>query len=165
MKRIGKVNVLLIACVLGLLGTLLVWVLPVSIKPYHLHRVLEDYQTNLVEFEAETGFGQSGLMHVYNTHQYGGGTPQAIQRFRMHWHQVVEHSPSRWPTDSSKLHYDEWGPSNWTRPDGIHVIEMGYVTCVPYSFLVIIISLPLLLAGAVTMVRRIRHRSPIPGRV
>ncbi len=139
----------------GLAGSLLLWGLPAFLKPYHISHELDDYQSNLIERVSEIGFGPSGLMRVYCTHQYGGGTPAAIDTFRQRWHESVEHSRTPWPTDTRKLHYDEWGPSNWNRPDGIHVIEMGTVTCLPYSFLAVIFSLPLIVAGCVRGLRRL----------
>jgi hypothetical protein len=131
-------------CLVGMLGSLIVWILPVSLKPYHVKRALDDYKTELVEQVSEWGFDADGLVKVRYSRQFSGGTRAAINLIRRNWIEVESKSKKRWPTDGKRLHYDEWGPSNWNRPDGVHEIEVGSVHCLPYSFIAMACTLPLI---------------------
>jgi hypothetical protein len=131
-------------CLIGMFGSLLVWMLPVSLKPYHISRALDDYKIELVEQVSEWGLDADGLVKVRVSRQFSGGTRAAINQIRRNWHAVESQSKKRWPTDGKRLHYDEWGPSNWTRADGVHEIEVGAVYCLPYSLIAMTCSLPLI---------------------
>jgi len=140
-------------CLIGMVGSLVVWMLPISLKPYHIARALDDYKIELVEQVSEWGLDADGLAKVRYSRQYSGGTPAAINSIRQNWHAVESNSRKRWPTNGNRLHYDEWGPSNWTRADGVHEIEVGAVYCLPYSLLAMAFALPLIWWG----VRRLRE--------
>jgi hypothetical protein len=130
-------------CLLGFIISLIVWVLPDSIKPYHIKRALDDYKILLVEQDSEWGFASNGLVKV-RTSLALAGTRAQLAPIRQEWIHNIFGSKEHWPTSSVRLHYDEWGPSHTTRDDGVETTQVGSVYCVPYSIFAIIFGLPLL---------------------
>jgi hypothetical protein len=136
-----------ILCLLGLIGSLVVWILPVSCKPYHIQRDLDDYKILLVEQNSEWGFAGSGLVKVRVSIGFGlpqGGKREWLAPIRQEWIQHVSRSRSRWPVNSLQIRYDEWGPSRTTLDSGVEVTQAGTVFCVPYSVFAIFFALPIL---------------------
>jgi hypothetical protein len=149
-------------CLLGMVGSLLAWMLPIGWKPYHILRALDDYKIELVEQVSEWGLDADGLVKVRYSRQFSGGTRRAINTIRDNWNLVESHSRQRWPTNGKRLHYDEWGPSNWTRSDGVHEIEVGAVYCLPYSLIAMACSLPLLWWAVRAVSAKFERRNPKP---
>ncbi len=130
-------------CLLGLFGSLVVWVIPDHHKPYRVRREADDYKTVLVERDYEWGFAANGFMVIHITRGLGG-TPQQLIPVWQEWIHYTSRMNDRWPTSSMRPHYDEWGPIHFKRNDGIDVTQMGSVWCIPYSLGVIFFAIPLL---------------------
>jgi hypothetical protein len=130
-------------CFIGMLASLIVWMLPDRVKPYHIRRALDDYKILLVEQDSEWGFAANGLVKVRTSLALAGSRAQ-LSPMRQEWIQTTARSKEHWPTSSLRLHYDEWGPSHTTRDDGVEATQVGAIYCVPYSIFALVFAIPLL---------------------
>jgi hypothetical protein len=157
MKR--PMQIFRLLCAVGIVCSVIAWALPVSAKPYHFKRYLDDWTKNfIVEQVSELGMDADGFVKVRYSRQFSSSDAKAITRIRNEWYEVILKSDKRWPTDGKRLHYDEWGPSNWTRADGVHEIEVGSVYCLPYSFIATVCALPLIWWAAALVWKRVQMR-------
>jgi hypothetical protein len=136
-------------CICGLLGSLLLWVFPKSLKIYHFDRWDNDWKILFVEQTREYGFAANGIVYghhvmAYDSHELSNSGKE-LDPIRDVWHKTGFSSRRPWPLNSNRVTYDEWGPSNWRLPNGIKVTQVGAIFCIPYSVIAIVCGLPLLL--------------------
>ena len=151
MKRI------VVLCYVGFFATLLIWLLPARFKPYLIKHDFEDYKILLVEKDSEWGFDSGGAVRIDTMLAFGipnGGKRSLLDPVRKTYIAQVEKSQRRWPVDSWKLHFDEWGPSRTTQEDGVERTLQGNVYCIPYSMVLILLAIPMLWDGMVRLRRR-----------
>ncbi len=158
----NRIRLLLI---LGFFATLLLWLMPARFKPYHIKHDFQDYKILLVELDSEWGLASDGVVRVNTMLAYGvpqGGKHQLLNPVRQDYIANVEQSNARWPIDTRKVHYDEWGPSRTTLDSGVERTLQGNVYCVPYSLVLIVFGIPLLWDGIRQLVRHKRQACERP---
>ena len=151
-------------CFCGLIGSLLLWVIANCLKVYHFNRWEVDYKILFVEYTREFGLGPNGVVyakHIMAFEQlpWMGNDGAALNPVRREWFTETFRSKKPWPLNTKRLTWDEWGPSNWYRPDGLKVTQVGEAYCVPYSMMVLAWALPLMGSGLRSLLRLGRAQS------
>ena len=149
-------------CICGLLGSLLIWVLPNGLKIYHIHRREVDYKILFAQYGTEYGLAPNGIVFAHHVLAFDssalGNTVKELNPIREDWFKNGLHSKKPWPTNSNRLEWDEWGPSQWHTAGDVKVTQVGAVFCLPYSMIAIFCALPLVLRAAFFF-RRGRRRT------
>jgi hypothetical protein len=144
-------------CYVGFFAILLIWLLPARCKPYRIRHDFEDYKILLVEKDAQWGFDSNGLVKIDTMLAFGippHGNRELLDPIRREYIQHIERSKLRWPLNSWKLHYDEWGPSRTTQDDGVERTLQGNVYCLPYSMILILLGITIILDQTLRLRRR-----------
>ena len=158
------VNRLLNICWLGLVGSLLLWVLPERLKPYRFSHHEKDFKVLFEEFTTEAGFAPDGVVYAHheNTFQIPDGvdkTGRMLDPIRREWMATEFKSNVAWPVNSNRVQWDEWGVNRWHRSDGLEEAQVGAVFCVPYSLFAILFAIPLLLRGGLFLSQSYSRRT------